>query len=285
MADQVLAFDNPSPTSFPLADAGQGVVVARAASLESALPGTTAVFSTRLGGVSRSPWDQMNVGYQTGDSPVDVTENRRRLFRALDLDVEHLVTAGQVHGDAVGVATASGHQPDTDGLVTLSRSLILAVFCADCVPIWLLDPKTPAAAVVHAGWRGTLAGVAGRAVEVMRRKLGCRPGDLLAAIGPSIGPCCYEVGPEVSEPARARLGPGVLAVPLPGGKARLDLWEANRQSLIRAGLDPLRVDVSGLCTFCRGELFHSYRRETVRSPASPRAGRMVALVKLPERRP
>jgi len=296
--------DNPSPAFFPLRLLEGGLTVVRVAPLEGALPGALAAFSTRLGGVSKPPWGAMNVGYHVGDSPVDVTENRRRLFRALGLRADTLVTAGQVHSDVVALVSAPGHQERTDGLATLSGGLTLAVFCADCVPVWLLDPKTPAAAVVHAGWKGSLAGIAGRAARLMIERLGCRPKNLLAAIGPSIGPCCYEVGPDVAGPAADLYGPDVLSAPGPGGKARLDLWEINRRALTRAGLDPWRVYVSGLCTSCREDLFHSHRREALRSAGSDgtpdragsdgmpdraglggapdRAGRMVALLRLPE---
>ncbi|RJQ11595.1 MAG: peptidoglycan editing factor PgeF [Bacillota bacterium] len=294
------ARDNGSrpPVAFPLHELEGGVAVVRVAPLERALPGTLAVFSTRLGGVSSSPWHSMNVGYHSGDSPADVTENRRRLFRALGVSPDTLVTAGQVHGDVVAVATRPGHQDNTDGLVTIDRGLTLAVFCADCVPVWLLDPKTPAAGVVHAGWRGSLAGIAGRAVETMRVKLGSRPRDLLAAVGPSIGPCCYEVGPEVASRARAVFGNEVLVEEAALARPRLDLWEMNRKSLILAGLSPSRVYVSDMCTSCREDLFHSHRRETIRgarrgaagssgaAPGEPSpggAGRMVAIIAL--RRP
>lgn len=277
--------DHPSPASFPLETVEGGVTVVRVAPLESALPGTLAAFSTRLGGVSSPPWDTLNVGLHVGDSPVDVTENRRRLFRALGVDPESLVTAGQVHSDAVAVATSPGRHEKTDGLVTVARGLTLAVFCADCVPVWLLDPRLPAAGVVHAGWKGTLAGIAGRAVEIMVRKLGSRPRDLLAAVGPSIGPCCYEVGSEVVAPAARNFGPDVVVDT--GGRPHLDLWEANRHALVLAGVNPSRVYVSGFCTSCRADLFHSHRREVRRArqaaaPETPvRSGRMAALIRLP----
>lgn len=251
------------------------------------MPGVVALFSTRLGGVSSPPWNSMNLGYHVGDSPADVSENRRRFFKAAGLDPDLLVTAGQVHSDVVAIASSAGHHADTDGLATLSRGLTLAVFCADCVPIWLLDSRTPAAAVVHAGWKGSLAGIAGQAARTMVEKLGSRVGDLVAAVGPSIGPCCYEVGPEVWEPARRLYGPAVVAETLPGGKARLSLWEVNRRALLASGLQPSRVYVSGLCTSCREDLFYSHRRESRRAAASPgsppaRSGRMAAVIRLPQ---
>ncbi len=244
------------------------------------------MFTTRRGGVSAPPWDSLNLGLHVGDSPVDVAENRRRAFRALGIDPDRLVTAGQVHSDVVTTVTAPGHMPNTDGLATLTRGLTLGLFHADCVPVWLLDPVTPAAAVVHAGWKGSLAGIAGRATGVMVAKLGSRPKDLLAAVGPSIGPCCYEVGPDVAGPAGRLYGREVIAEVLPGGKARLDLWEVNRRALVASGLEPSRIFISGLCTSCRADLFHSHRRETLRAGATAsapaRSGRMGAFIRLPE---
>lgn len=286
-----MASEPGSPGSlFPVVELEGGVAAVRAVPLEAALPGVVAVFSTRRGGVSSPPWNSLNLGHHVGDSPADVAENRRRFFRAVGIDPDALVTAGQVHSDVVAVASAPGFHAGTDGLATLSPGLSLAVFCADCVPIWLLDPVTPAAAVVHAGWKGSLAGIAGRGAKAMAERLGSRPQDILAAIGPSIGPCCFEVGPEVWEPAKRLYGPGVLGASLPGGKARLDLWEVNRLALLASGLAADHVWVSGLCTSCGEDLFHSHRRETRRmtaaqaaqaAPVNPREGRMAAIIRLP----
>lgn len=276
--------DRAAGDAFELAELEGGVTVLRVRPLETALPGTVAVFSTRRGGVSRPPWDTLNLGRHVGDSPADVAENRRRFCRAVGVEPETLVTAGQVHGDVVAVASSPGHHPDADGLVTLSPGLALAVFCADCVPVWLLDPVTPAAAVLHAGWRGSLAGIAARGVATMVARLGGRAQDILAAIGPSIGPCCYEVGPEVWEPAARFYGGEVVGRVLPDGKARLNLWEVNRKALAASGVLPANIYVAGLCTSCRADLFYSHRRAAGEAPSGPgggREGRMAALIRLP----
>jgi len=268
--------------SFVLEHFESGAVIFRVESLERALPGLVAAFTTRRGGVGPPPWDSLNLGRHVGDDPRAVDENRRRVFAGLGLDPKSLVTAQQVHGDRVAAAGAPGRHPATDGLVTDVPGLTLAVFCADCTPVFLVDPTRPAAGVVHAGWRGTVAGIAARAVAEMTARYGSRPVDLVAAVGPSIGPCCYEVGPEVSDAARRRLGAGVL-VPGPGPRPHLDLWEANRRVLVEAGLAPERVHVAGLCTSCLEDLFYSHRRETVRAGRPSRTGRMAALVCLPEK--
>lgn len=274
-----------------------GLAVVRIDPVEAALPGTLAVFTTRRGGVSGPPWDGLNLGLHVGDDPAAVAENRRRLFAALGVDPTSLVSGEQVHGDRVAVATVPGRHERTDGLVTAVPGLTLAIFCADCVPVFIIDPLTPAVAAVHAGWRGTVAGIAGVAVKVMGEAFGSRPRDLVAAIGPSIGPCCYEVGAEVAERAAGRFGSTVLLGDPPGGargdsraRTRLDLWEANRLALLEAGLNPLSVHSSSHCTHCRPALFHSHRRATRRTAVEPgrpgggfntRSGRMAALVRLP----
>jgi len=266
--------------TFPMERLESGAWVVRIRPLEEALPGLTAAFTTRVGGVSAGPWNSLNLGLHVGDTPEAVGENRRRVFAGLDLDPESLVTAEQVHGDVVARARDPGRHRATDGLITSVPGLTLAVFCADCTPVFLLDPATPAVGAVHAGWKGTVAGIAGRAVTEMARHFGSRPEDMLGAVGPCIGPCCYEVGPEVSEPAARRLGREVLTRGK-GPRPHLDLWEANRRVLVKAGLAPENVHVAGLCTFCREDLFHSHRRETVRTGRSARSGRMAALIRLP----
>jgi YfiH family protein len=144
----------------------------------------------------------------------------------------------------------------------------VAVKTADCVPILLVDRDRRAVAAVHAGWRGTVAEIARRAVEEMRREFGSDPSELEAAIGPGIGACCYEVGPDVGAHFRQHSEPGRE------GRARVDLAAANRRQLLEAGLDSARIYISGLCTMCRPDEFHSYRRD------KQDAGRMFSFVGL-----
>jgi YfiH family protein len=141
---------------------------------------------------------------------------------------------------------------------------------ADCVPVLLADPETGAVAAVHAGWRGTLARAAAEGVRALRREAGAAPERLLAAVGPSIGPCCYEVSPELAARFRAELGPVVRE----DGGVRLDLWAANRRVLEEAGLPAARIEVLGLCTACDGRFF-SHRRD------AGRTGRQVAFIAPP----
>jgi len=170
--------------------------------------------------------------------------------------------ARQVHSAHVAEAQAGGHVGVADALVSDRPGLPLAVFTADCLPIVLFDPASRRVAVIHAGWRGTLQAVADATVAALAQA-GSQPGRLLAAIGPSIGPCCYEVDLPVIE----RLGsafPGAWqswVTPAGPGKWMLDLWKANEDQLRAAGVDPSRIDNPRLCTACRLDLFFSYRRE------------------------
>ena len=208
---------------------------------------SAAVFSTRRGGVSVGAFASLNLGRLTDDEPERVEENRRRLCGELDVDVERLSLNRQVHGAAVHQARAGRRGQPGDGLWTDESGLPVLAIAADCLPIAVArtGPR-PAVAVLHAGWRGLLAGV----VEAGVTALG---GASSACVGPSIGPCCYEVGPEVADLYAAAYGADVL-----NGRT-LDLWTAAERALRAAGVDSIeRVD---LCTACHPELFFSHRRD------------------------
>ena len=163
--------------------------------------------SCRRGGVSKSPWDSLDLGLHVGDDPADVAENRRRYLAALGLDASQLVTPEQVHGEAIqrvgrsdagrGALSYADSIAKTDALITDEPGLPLLLCFADCTPILLLDPAHRAVGIAHGGWKGTVRRIAAKTVLRMQREFGTRPENVLAAIGPSIGPCCYEVGPEV----------------------------------------------------------------------------------------
>ena len=177
----------------------------------------------------------------------------------------------QIHSDIVVKAEGPrGRLGAGDGLITDVVGLMLGVRTADCVPILLADARRRAVAAVHAGWRGTLSRIAARAVEAMTREYGSQPEDLIATIGPCIGRCCYEVGPEVAR-AFCALFP---ELPAPREHAHLDLEEANRRILVAAGVPATRIHAAGLCTRCRTVDFHSYRRDGLL------AGRMLAAIGL-----
>lgn len=153
----------------------------------------------------------------------------------------------------------------------------MGIQTADCAPIFIFDSRTRARAAIHAGWRGTLGRIVERALAAMVAHFGTRAEDCYAAIGPTIGPCCYEVGPDVLEPFRREFpyAEAVIVAPTASGRARLDLVEANIRQLLACGLSRARIFASGLCTACHPRLFFSYRRE-VMTPG--RTGRMLSVI-------
>ncbi|MHB9145196.1 MAG: peptidoglycan editing factor PgeF [Symbiobacteriia bacterium] len=253
--------------------------------------GAHAYFTTRRGGVSDAPYATLNVGLHVGDDPDRVRENRQRVWSATGLAGDRAVGATQVHGRHVhrvrladagcGAFDSEGAIPETDALVTAEPGLALTAYYADCVPILLLDPVAGAGGVAHAGWKGTVLQVAGEAVRAMAAGFGARADAaqaerVRAVIGPSIGPCCYEVDERVAGPIRESYPAAapVLLTPTSAGHAHLNLWEANRQALLAAGLRPENVLVSGLCTACHTDWFFSHRAE------AGHTGRMMAVLSL-----
>jgi YfiH family protein len=246
--------------------------------LQAELPRATAAFSTRVGGASQPPFDSLNLGAFTGDERDAVVENRVRLAAALGFEPERIAIGRQVHG--TGLATHMGPQapsaftephrpiPEVDGHVTAEASFALLVLAADCLPIALAGPG--GVAMLHCGWRGLAAGIVARGVEAI--------GATDAAIGPGIGPCCYEVGAEVLSAVEGRPSPPTRQEPqrLEGraigtvSRCRIDLPEVARRLLHEAGVE--RVESSGLCTSCEAELFFSHRRDAGSS------GRQAGLV-------
>jgi YfiH family protein len=218
--------------------------------LRWAAPGPYAVaFSTRLGGVSDGPYASLNLGRRLGDDPVRVDENRRRLCDAVGADATRLALNFQTHSARVNRAGAAERGTAGDGLWTDEPGLPLLALTADCVPIALVRANggRPAAAVLHAGRIGLLAGVAEAGVLALGRS------DLDAAVGPAIGPCCYEVGDDIAEAYRRRFGRSIVR------DRRLDLWSAAEQVLREAGVRS--VERFDLCTACDPERFFSYRRD------------------------
>ncbi|MBI4482424.1 MAG: peptidoglycan editing factor PgeF [Acidobacteria bacterium] len=238
------------------------------------LGGIVHAFSTRRGGTSPLPTEDLNLGFSRLDAAENVRENRRRFFRALGQEAT-LVTLRQLHGDSValvGRAHLGQKRPVADAAVTGEPGIFLGIETADCLPTLLVDPSRRVVASAHAGWRGTVKEVARKTVEKMKAEFGTAPGNLLAAIGPSIGACCYEVGPEVIEACRRHLpSPELFFSRWKEGKAHLDLVAANCWQLEQAGLRPERILAARRCTACDRENFFSYRRD---GPT----GRLLAVV-------
>jgi polyphenol oxidase len=210
--------------------------------------GYEVAFTTRLGGVSEGPYESLNLGRKTGDDTENADENRRRICAAIGADVEKLALNYQVHSDRVLRAEAGQRGEHADGLWTDEPGLPILAMSADCLPIALVRTDGErAVAVLHAGWKGLLVGIVRSGVEALGRD------GLVAAIGPAIGPCCYEVGEEVAAPYRERFGADVVH-----GR-NLDLWTSAERALAAAGVGSVhRVD---RCTACEPETFFSHRRD------------------------
>ncbi|HLI50577.1 MAG TPA: peptidoglycan editing factor PgeF [Thermomicrobiaceae bacterium] len=232
-----------------------------------------------------------DVSYVSGASDTSaVAANRDRWSERLGTTGERWVCAQQVHGvsySVTGEADAGRGArsfedaiPDTDILMSQTPGLALTVFCADCTPVLLWDPVRRAATAVHAGWRGTVKNAAGAAVSGMRHEFGSEPSDLVAFIGPSIGPCCYEVGGEVFDFWRAGgLDPEDEAVNQRDGRSHFDLWTANRLALLNAGVPSENIEVAGQCTMCHPDRWFSHRA------SKGSAGRFAALIVVPPATP
>jgi YfiH family protein len=269
------------------------------------LPWLVHGFSTRPGGVSdlvgRSAAAKdkvekvLNLGFAEWDTRENVLENRSRFQSALAANDFKIISLKQIHSDVVHLFDTPPAEPCRgDASATNRPGLLLGVQTADCVPILLVDPKKRAVAAVHAGWRGTLQRIVTKAIGKMQMQFGANPADLLAALGPSIGGCCYEVGTEIAVEFKSQfsnasgwfdeLRTGDEPNPLqwlnmlspghqpPPKNVLLDLRKANRAQLLEAGLRAQNIFVSDLCTACRHDLFFSYRKEGVMT------GRLMAVV-------
>lgn len=224
-------------------------------------------FTTRFGGVSEGYLSSLNLGIHRGDDPENVRKNYEILGDALGFEIKDLVFTRQTHTDIVRVVdrTNAGEglfqevEPECDALVTDTPGLVLAAFTADCTPILLHDPVTGAVGAVHAGWRGTVADIAGNAVRAMCDNFGTRAEDICAAIGPNIGVCCFETHCDVPDAVRAVLGEKAEAFIVPAGeKFRVDLKGVNAELLRRAGVR--NIEISCDCTACQPDRFWSHRR-------------------------
>jgi purine-nucleoside/S-methyl-5'-thioadenosine phosphorylase / adenosine deaminase len=242
-----------------------------------AAAGTPHGFSTRLGGVSPAPFDSLNLGNPSGDSvqdaPQRIAENYLRLQTAIGAAGRRVLQVHQVHGRQVAVAAARGAwDPATqaDAMIVTATDQLASVRVADCVPILLAAADGGAAAAVHAGWRGVVAGVVGAAVAALRK---IRPdAQICAAIGPCIGFEAFEVGPEVLEAFEAIFGNGAVSQRRRDGKGRVDLRRAVALQLTAAGVAEQRIDSADLCTARDRAEFFSHRRD------QGRTGRMAAII-------
>lgn len=245
-----------------------GVVVYEFPAL-SALSCVRHGMSTRLGGVSDGIFESMNLSFTRGDSHENVAENYRRFCETVGVTAERCVMTRQTHSVNVRCVTAADAgcgvarertYDEVDALVTDEPDLPLVILTADCVPLFFADPKRRVVAAAHSGWRGTANAIGAEVIRVMKERYGCDPKDILCGVGPSIGPCCFEVDPPVYEAfAEKPFFDPVCAVDDKNGKYHVDLWEINRRILLSAGVPAENITVGDLCTRCFPDVFWSHR--------------------------
>lgn len=235
------------------------------------IPGFVHGFSTRLGGGSEGIYSSMNLSFTRGDKEEAVRENYNRISAALGFSPEDIVTSDQTHTANVRVITAEDRgngitkprpYTDVDGMITNVPGLVLATFYADCVPLYFADPVHKAVGLSHSGWRGTAAGIGAVTVKELQKHYGTRPEDIYAAVGPSICQDCYEVSEDVILEFQKTFSRELwkdIFYKKENGKYQLNLWEANRQILLGAGILPEHISMPNLCTCCNPEFLYSHR--------------------------
>lgn len=241
-------------------------------------------FSTRLGGVSEPPFDALNLGMNTADSLENVRENYTRFCREIGVERDKLILTRQVHSADIRIVSEqdagkgfsrASDLGEFDGMITAARRLPIAVFYADCAPILLLDPVKKVVAAVHSGWKGTLARIGRKAVQMMRRNFGCEPSDILAAFGPSIKQCHFEVGGDVFVQFCQSFGARSLSRSIvKGDKFYVDTDWLNMRQLVEEGLKEENISICTGCTYCEHEIFYSHRAD------GGKTGRMCAVIEL-----
>lgn len=230
----------------------------------------TNAFSTKKGGVSTGEFSTMNLGFHRGDSEETVLENYHRFCNAIGVSFEKLVASAQDHHTVIRRVTSQNtgigiwkerDLRSVDGLLTNEPGIVLVTYYADCTPLYFVDPVKKAIGLAHAGWRGTVLEMGRHMVQAMRTQFDSDPEDLIVAIGPSIGQCCYEVDDPVVQAVEKLSYVLLMAVltPKPNGRYQLNLWELNRQILMAAGVPEENIHVGGVCTRCHSDLLFSHR--------------------------
>jgi YfiH family protein len=248
----------------------------------SKIPGFTQVFTTRAGGVSKKPYNSLNMGMHTDDNKKKVRLNIKMLEKSLN--IKYASAARQVHGDRVLVIKGSGRgvkeevnqeklrkilNTDADALITNIPGLAVGVRVADCVGTVIVDPENKVVAAIHSGWRGVANRIVVKAVKTMKKEFGSKPAELIAAVSPAIGPCCYEIGDEVLKLKKHRVFSNIWKHK--NGRVHMDLWQGVRNLLISQGVKENNIHICSMCTADNPELFYSHRRD------KGKTGRMMAI--------
>ncbi len=240
-------------------------------------------FTTRLGGVSKGYYSSMNMSFNRGDDENFVRENYKRICDAIDVKCENLVFTKQTHTDNVirvdekdrGIGFSRPSFSDIDGLVTNAKNVALVTQFADCTPLLFLDPKNNAIGSCHSGWRGTVKRIGKKTVELMQKEFGSDPNDIICAIGPNIGKCCYEVDDAVfNEFKSAGFDTKLIFTEKGNGKYMLDLRKANELILLNSGIKKENIDISDICTCCNFDSMFSHRA------SGEKRGNMAAIIEL-----
>ena len=231
------------------------------------------VVSSRQGGVSAKPYDSLNLALSVGDDPAAVIANRERLCEAIGVELDAMTVAQLVQGTHIEVVTSSSRGlgataraqrfVDTDGLITNLPDVPLFVLVADCAALSFFDPVRQVIGLGHAGWRGTVGGMARKMVEAMNAAFDCNPSDLLVGISPTIGPCCYQVRDDVVGAFHAAFPDQADAffTQQPDGSIHLDMWKALTTQLRSSGIQEEHIELAGICTACHTDVFYSNRAE------------------------
>lgn len=251
---------------------------------ESRFPGLLAGFTIRTGGESEQPYGSFNMGLHVGDDPGHVVSNRQKLAKEVDMPFTAWTCADQVHGNQVCQVMAAGAGKDslddvikaTDGLFTGQKGVLLTSFYADCVPLYFLDPASGAIGLAHAGWKGTVGRIAEEMVKSLQHHFHAKPEELLVAIGPSIGGCCYEVDERIITQVQASAKEWEKAVTASqNDRYMLDLRQLNTSILLESGIASEQIMTTDWCTSCRTDMFFSHRKE---AGTAGTTGRMASFI-------
>jgi len=223
--------------------------------------------SGRKGGVSTGEVGELNVSFTVTDTSQNVVTNRTMIAESMGVKYHNLVIPIQVHSDNIAIVNQTNYQTkfeNTDALITNTPGILIAVMSADCIPVLICDPVKKVVAAIHAGWRGTMAGIVSKTIAVMKQNFLCDPANMIAGIGPGICQEKYEVGEEVIQATKELYDniAGLLEFGNLPGKAKLDLWEANKRQLLLSGVHAEAIEIAGICTYSNPDKFFSARRSS-----------------------
>ncbi len=229
--------------------------------------------TTRQGGYSLAPFHTFNLAFNVGDKEENVLKNRTKLAQSLHISPQNFTISNQVHGTHIsivdqtergrGATDFSTALKESDAMITNQENICLVIFIADCVSVFLYDREKKVIGLIHAGWKGTIGLITQKTISLMQSYWGCRSQDIICAVGPSIGPCCYQVGPGVIDKVRKTFSKEDYLVQTisEDGKGYFDLWEANKIQLLNCGILEKNIEFAHLCTYCHSDIFFSSRKD------------------------